>query len=280
MAWADAVAAEAQAQLAAQALEQATDRRQAMEARHNAGDAAPLDVHLARLAEIQAAADRIAAQNTAAQARVALARFVPDAATVALPRDPRAAAPAPSQGTTRADVDAAEHRVEAAQAEQRAARAAGLPVVSLGAFVEQEGGELAVGPAAELTLPLWKVNPEGRAQANAAVQVASADAAALRATANTELLTMTAALTIASEVEVRLSTDASADAIAALAAVEEAHQRGELSVVTATLLRQEIVVAWSAAIELEREVARARISALLATSDPALLPLDLREESR
>jgi hypothetical protein len=50
-------------------------------------------------------------------------------------------------------------------------------------------------------------------------------------------------------------------------------------VATATLLRQQVLDAWGASITLELAYTQAEIAALLAASDVALLPAELREVS-
>lgn len=280
-AFADAIATEARAAIAAQALEQASARRQAIEARVAAGDAAPLDARLARLLEGQSAAALVSARSEALAARVGLARFVPDAVAAELPDDPMVTAPAPTGvAGERADLDAAEQRVRAAAADRRAARAAVLPALSVGAFVERDGDVLSAGPSVGLTLPLWHGNPAGIGAADAAVATTSAEAAALRATVATERAGADAVRRLADDALGRLSVPPGDDARAALAALDDAQARGELDLGTVTLLRAEVLDAWSASVDLRRAVAAARIHALLVTGDPALLPPELHPAAR
>lgn len=278
---AGAIAAEERARIATHALDEATTHRQAIEARVSAGDAAPLDGRLARLEEGRAAEAFVSARREALTGRVALSRFVPDAARAELPDDPLVVAPEPTGGGgKRSDLQAAERRAEAARFEHRAARAATLPAVTVGAFVERDDGGLSAGPNVGLTLPLWHGNPAGVGAADAAEVTAKAEAAALRASISAEQTGSADVRRVADDALARLSVPPAEDGRAALVALADAQARGELDAATATLLRAEVLDAWSASVDLRRAVADARIDALLATEDAALLPSDLREVSR
>jgi hypothetical protein len=76
-----------------------------------------------------------------------------------------------------------------------------------------------------------------------------------------------------------LAGDPVEDALAALAAIGRAEASGELDPGSATLLRQQVLDGAMSAISLEQAVVHAELDALLAVSDPALLPPDLREGS-
>jgi cobalt-zinc-cadmium efflux system outer membrane protein len=278
LAWAEAVAADARATLAAQVFEQSTTRRAAVEARVAAGDAPQLDARLARLDEARAAEALVSGRNGSRDARVALAQFVPDAGAVELPADPLLAAPVALGGRdARADVTAAERRADAAGADLRAARAAGFPALTLGAFVERDEGVLAVGPSVGLTLPLWHQNGAGIAAAEAEAAILAAEALLARTRASAEQSGSVIAERDANAALARLTVPAAEDAQAALLALDEAQARGELDAAAVTLLRSEVLAGWSASIDLRVAVAEARIQALLATEDPALLPPELRE---
>ncbi|MCK6507896.1 TolC family protein, partial [Myxococcota bacterium] len=279
-AWAEVAAAEARGSLATEALTQAHARRVAVEARVEAGDLAELEARLARLAEAQAALAAVEAQRAAAEARVTLARFVPDAATVAVSGSPGDAVPTPIGATERPDVQASRRRVDAAEAALRAERAAVLAAVDLGAAVEREGGATFAGPTVQLTLPLWKLNPEGRATARAEVGVAQAEADATARAAEAEQLTTRGAATRSRAARAGLAGEPAADARAAIAAIDRAQDGGELDPGTATLLRQQALDGAISAISLDLATAHAELDALLAQSDPALLPPELREVSR
>jgi cobalt-zinc-cadmium efflux system outer membrane protein len=274
---ADAVAAEARARIAERGLKEAGARRTALEARVAAGEAAPLDARLARLEEARAAEALVSARSAVTAARVALARFVPDAASAELPADPLDAVPDPVQEGTRSDLRAAEIRTDAARAELATARAARLPVVSVGAFVERDDGVVSVGPSIGFTLPVWQQNAADTAATTGAVRVADAERDALVSAVSAEQDGAWKTRHIADEALARLHVPAAEDADAALAAVTEAQARGELDTATATLLRSEILNAWASSVDLRRAVAQARLSALLAVEDVALLPPDLRE---
>lgn len=275
---ADAIAAEARADIAAEALDEATARRKAIEARVTAGDAAPLDARLARLLEGRAAEAFVSARSEVLAARVALARLVPDARYAELPDDPLVVVPEPAGASSeRSDLLAAERRAEAARADRRAARAATLPTVTVGAFVERDEGVLSAGPSVGLTLPLWHGNPAGVGSADGAATVADAEAAALRAAVSAEQAGSAQARRLADDALARVAVSPAEDGRAALDAVTDAQARGELDATTATLLRAEILDAWSSSVGLRRAVAEARLTSLLADEDAALLPPDLRE---
>lgn len=275
---ADAIAAEARADIAAEALDEATARRKAIEARVAAGDAAPLDARLARLQEGRAAEAFVSARSEVLAARVDLARLAPALGEAELPDDPLVVVPEPAGASgERSDLLAAERRAEAARAERRAARAATLPALTVGAFVERDEGALSAGPSLGLTLPLWHGNPAGIRSADGAAMVADAEVAALQAAVSTEQTGSAEARRLADDALGRISVPPAEDGRAALDAVTDAQARGELDAATATLLRADILDAWSSSVGLRRAVARARLSSLLAAEDAALLPPDLRE---
>lgn len=279
-AWVDVRAAEDRRALAAEALDEAHTRRVAVEARVRAGEAAELDARLARLAEASAALALVDAERAAAAARVALARFVPDAATVELEGAPASAAPPPRGAAARADLLAAARRVDAAEATLRAERAASLPPLTLGAAFEQEGTARFAGPTLELGLPLWTRNPDGRATASAAAERARAEAAAQARAVEAEQLGAAGAAARSRLARAALVGDPGGDARAALDTLDRAEAQGELDRATATLLRQEVLEGALAAISLEQASAHAELDALLAASDPALLPPEPREAGR
>lgn len=281
LAWTLAVAAELHAGIASQALEQASTRRAAVEARVAAGDAPALDASLVRLEEGRAAAALVSARAEVVATRVTLARFVPEAGSANLPDDPLLAAPDPIRGEgSRTDVAAAVLRADAAVADRRATRAASLPAITVGVFVEQDDGVLNAGPTVGVTLPLWHRNPAGIGSADAALTTATAEAAAMRAVASAERSGTEQARKVADDVLARVTVPAGVDAREALLAIDASQAVGELDAITATLLRADVLDAWSASVDLRRAVAEARIDALLASEDAALLPPELREEIR
>lgn len=279
-AWVDVVVAEARRALASDALRQAHARRVGIEARSGAGDAAELDARLARLAEAEVALALVEADEAVTHARVALARFVPDAATVLVAGTPLDALPPASGGARRADVLAAERRVAGAEANVRAERAALLPAVSLGAAVEREGETTFAGPTLGLVLPVWKANPDGRASARADLRVARAEADAASRSADAETLATATAAARGREARAGLAGDPVADVRAALDAVDRAEAAGELDPGAATLLRRQALDGAMAALSLDQAVVHAELDALLAASDAALLPPAPREVSR
>jgi len=278
-AWADVAAAEARRRLSEDALAQAHDRRLALEARFAAGDASALDARLARLAEAEAALALMEHQRAVSDARVALSRFLPDAATAPILGAPEEAVPSVRGGGSRTDVEAAAARVAGAEADLRAARAAILPAVGLGAAIEREGDNTFVGPTLEVTLPLWKANPDGRAAARAALHVAQASSDAVARVAEAERATTQDAVSRSTKARDALAGEPAADAKAALADIDLAEAKGELDAATATLLRQQVLDGAMAAISFAQAVVHAELDALLAVSDPSLLPLESQEVS-
>jgi outer membrane protein TolC len=276
-AWVGAVAAEGQQALAARGLEVAERIAAAARARAAVGEASQLDLRLAVLQVEQARTGWLAARVAAGQQRAALAVLVGEEAlpegAQGLAIDPLDGAP-PLQSAgpaARSDVVAAQAQVAAAEAELRRQRARTLPPVAIGAFVEEEGPELRVGPRVSLTLPLWRGNVDGRAAAEAALESARSQAAATRQ---------------AAAVQHRISTDLGAELEAALAAqpadlpeqaragldsVALGYDRGELDLLTAALLQGELLAGHRAWLEGRRVVAEARIAGLLAAEDRRLL---------
>jgi hypothetical protein len=149
-------------------------------------------------------------------------------------------------------------------------RAAVLPPVSLGAFYEQEGVDRRVGPSVSLTVPLWQRNADGRSQALAEVDVAAARLRALEVGAQAELLARRSVVAQLGTVAER-DVDLQAEALAALAAIATGYEGGELDLLTAALLRSEVLQGQRAWLRGRRVVAEARIGLLLAAEDASLL---------
>lgn len=275
-AWVDAVAAAAREDLAADALEAARTIERAAGQRLEVGEASELDLRLALLTVEQARAVWLAAaieEGTSLQTLATAAGVAVDA--LVLPADPLGGVPKPSTtasaASVRSDVAAARAEVEAARAGLGRARAATLAPVSVGVFVEEEDDELRAGPALAVTLPLWRANVDGRASAGADLAAAEvrAEATALRVGAEQSVAQRTHAA-----VEAALQDqpeDLPTQARAALDGVELGYARGELDSLSAALLQAEILDGQLAWIGGRRLVAVARIDAMLARDDPALL---------
>ena len=189
---------------------------------------------------------------------------------LALPDEPLAGVAVPGPGTARSDVLAADSAA-AASADLRRERAGRLPAVALGLFVEEEGTELRAGPSLAVTLPVWRANVDGRAEAVSALAVARSErdaterrAEAEQATAERASMALEAALADQGE-------DIPAEARAALDSVVLGYDRGELDLLSASHLQAEILAGHSAWLEGRRVVADARLDRLLAEEDERLL---------
>ena len=273
LAYVGAVVAHQEATLAAQAFDLATRQLTATEARVRAGEAADLDLRLARLDQAKVAGELLAAHSTEAEALATLSALVHRPVTGEdLATDPLAAAPEPRppSGEERSDVRAARLAVDAADAAVARERAAALPPVTLGAFYEAEGGSVAAGPSLGVTLPLWHQNQTGVAEARGEAGVARAELGA--ATARAEAEKRTADDAHASAVTTMAAVPATSDdAAAALVSIESGVSSGELDLVTTILLRDEVIAGQEGLIDARGQLANSRINLLLATEDEALL---------
>lgn len=268
-AWVEAVVATQEARLAQGALDLASRRVAAAEARVLAGDAPDLDARLVRLGRAQAAESYLLARRGEAAALARLATLVgrtlePDD----LPDDPLGGAPS-GEGVSsdRSDVLAARHLVDAAEATLREERAAVLPAFGVGAFVEQAGQERFVGPSLTVTLPLWQQNAGGRARSRADLAVARADAERLALQAQAERLATASVTSDAARVLQTLGTTLEGDAAAALGIVEAGYQSGEIDLPTVIFLQDEVLSSRRALLTAHAASADATIDHLLAIED-------------
>ena len=273
-AFADAVAASSREALAAQALEVARGIASGARHRTEVGEAPLLDLRLARLQLEQA---RTAWMTSAVSEGRSLAELAiltgVSVEALVLPDDPLVAVSAPRGGApeVRSDVQAARADLEAARRSLAQARAATLAPVSLGVFVEEEGTERRAGPTVSVVLPVWRGNADGRASAGATLEAAEVRAAT-RARAATE--EQASAARTQRVVEAALAdqpADLPEEARAALQSVALGFDRGELDLLTTSLLQAEVLAGHQAWLEGRRLVARARIDLLVATDDVALL---------
>ncbi|MFZ5481325.1 MAG: TolC family protein, partial [Myxococcota bacterium] len=215
-----AAAAEADLAVSASEREAAAKVRAAAEARLRAGEAPELEARLARLEEARATGAWLRAQDTAVEARAALAARV-GGPVGELADDPLAAAPREGSGGERSDVRAAEARVEAARAALARERAAMLPAVEVGAFYEEDAGRTVAGPALGVEVPLWHRNEAGVGAAKGELRAAEAAEASARARAEEERA-------VVARLAIPDLPDVAGDAEAALAAIERAVSAGEL----------------------------------------------------
>lgn len=271
MAWVVAVEAQQRVALADDALALATRLRQGSESRLATGDGSLLDARLARLQETEARSSWMVAVAQEADRLAELAAWtgVPVHA-IELPLDPlEGMAQVEVEDAERSDLEAARRAVEAARARLSSERAGTLPPLLLGAFIEQEDGALRAGPSLGITVPLWSRNADGRAEARAELLVAES------AVAERERV-VEAQQTATSRVLDRLDRmddghDPHEEARAALESVALGFERGELDLVTAGLLRQQILAGQRAWLQGRRVRAEARIAAALAYESEALV---------
>ncbi|MBK6579710.1 MAG: hypothetical protein IPG17_26700 [Sandaracinaceae bacterium] len=118
-----------------------------------------------RLAEVEAAAAHMQAQNEATAARVGLAAVCRRGGDRRSRGEVRSAAPPSAGPGERADLRAAEDRVAAAEATLSAERAAMVPMPRSAPSLEHEAGTTFAGPSLQMNVPFWKLNPDGRASA-------------------------------------------------------------------------------------------------------------------
>jgi len=269
--WTHAVEARERVRLTREALTLATRLREAAEARHRTGDGSLLDVRLARLQETEVRTAWMVAVAAEGDCLVELARWTGvDAQALELPDDPLLGMPEPAAASSsRSDLQAAQARLTAARAHVARERAGVLPPVQLGAFYEQEGDELRVGPTVGLTVPLWSRNADARTQARAQERVAASQVSERERAARAEQA-------ILGGVQARLEPpaqgpDPRVEAEAALASIAAGYQRGELDLLTASLLRQEVLEGQFAWLEARRIRSRARILSALAHESQGLL---------
>ncbi len=271
-AWVEASVTHGRAELLAENFELSTRLLRATEARLAAGEASELDLRLARLEQARAAGEWLDASAAERAALTALSSMVGQAvAAEDLSGSPRDAAPTATGSGERADVAAATARARAAELDLRAARAATLPAVSLGAFFEQEGADRVAGPTLGLTLPLWH---QGQARTGAAAGEAAAAQAELASTtarASAEQATSQALLARTETITSALASGLDEDASAALRSVEAGYSAGELDLTEVIFLQTQVVEGQIAVIEVSGAAANNRIEALLAESDRALL---------
>lgn len=238
------------------------------------GEASDLELRLAMLTETQAAVRLLEARRSEAMALRELVSWVQvPLKTEDLDRDPLSAVP-PSAHLgveTRSDVLAARSALQAAEAQLALARAAALPPVTLGVGVETEGGTPVLGPSVGLSLPLASRNQVGRAQAQAGVQVASAQLAGLEAQVQTEQQSADLRVQQGDSLTSGAPMGQLQDAHAALASVEAGVLAGEIDLSSAVLLQSQILDGEAAVVRLRGLLADAELDRMLAMDDPALL---------
>jgi multidrug efflux system outer membrane protein len=276
-AWCEAVAAGELALLAGQAFEVSQRVLGAAEERAAVGEASKLELRIAGLRVERARTDWMEATVAEGHSLAALAGWTGlESSAIELPDDPLDGVPQPGEGSTarRADLVAAEAEVDAARAALARERAGTLPALRVGAFVEQEGAELRAGPQLSLDLPLWRANVDGRAEAAAELSLASSQQAEAERNAAAERASSARVSGILESALSASAVDLGAEARAALDSVALGYDRGELDLLSVSLLQVEIIEGLEAWLQGRCLVAEARIDALLASEDPRLLGMD------
>jgi len=274
IAYVDAVVAAGRVRVARDGVELASRMRRAVTRQNEEGEASLLDLRLARLGEVQAAAGLVdAREREAGTLRAMAGRIGMSVASGALVPDPLAVVPRPTRSAPdeRSDIAAARAALQAAEAELRLQRAASLPPIGVGAFVEVEDGQTFIGPTLNLEIPLFDRNQAGRASARREVLAAESHVATVAARAHTEVATAGFRVAEADGLSAMLVTDPIAEAHEALASIESGYLAGEIDLPSTVLLQGEVLEGEAAAIELLGQLATARLDLLLATEDPAML---------
>ena len=242
--------------------------------RHQEGEAALLDVRLARLSRAQATSWLLEARAAETESLQLLSALIGEPTVAdAIVSDPLSAAPPPDRQTPqqRSDVLAAAAALRSAEARFTATRAAAVPPLSVGAFVEQEDGELFIGPTVSWTLPTFERNQEDRALTAASQKTAQARLLVREAQAETEVTTNAARLEEASQLTESLGDDLTQEAEAALASIQLGYQSGENDLLTTVLFQTQVIEGQAALIGLSEQLADARLAWMLATEDNTLL---------
>lgn len=274
VAYADAVVRCGQVSVAADGVRIAVRLRDAVALQHDEGEASTLDVRLARLSLVQAAARQLNAREAEAEALGVLAAFVGQPVSCdGLPTDPLTAAPEPTTvgDQPRSDVRAAAAYLRAAEADLARQRAAALAPVQLGVFVEVEDGRTFAGPSLSVQVPLFDRNQVQRGASEGAVWARSAEHDRVVARATTEKRTARVRVDEASSLQDALGIDPLAEARAALASIDAGYRAGEIDLPSTVLLQDQVLDGEGAALALRGGVARARLDLLLASDDDRLL---------
>ena len=274
LAYIDAAVAVGRAGVASEGAELAARLRFAVTRKHEEGEASALELRLAHLYEVQAAARLLAARKDEVEAIRALsAATATSVAATDLEDDPIAAAPfAGAQVTTdRADVVAARDAVEAARAGLARQRAAQWAPVSVGAGLSVEDGQTFVGPSLSVSVPLFDRNQTGVARAQGALSVAEGRLAALEARVEAEQLTARERTEEAEQITEALADNPLDEARAAIASIEAGVRAGEIELSTAVLLAVQVLDGEAAIFTSRGLLADARVDLLLSVDDDRLL---------
>lgn len=271
LAWVSAVEARQQVLLAEQALVLATRLREGAEAEEEMGDGSLLNARLARLQQTEARSTWMVAVTAEGSRLAELTAWTGTTlAELELPNDPLEGMPRVElHASTRSDIEAAHQAAEAARARLAGERAGTIPPLRVGAFYEKEGQEVRAGPSLGVTVPLWHRNADGRARAASELHVAEAVVAERERVAQAEQ--QATARVLASLEGAGDTADPREEARAALESVAAGYEGGELDLLTASLLRQQILAGQRAWLQGRRVRAEAHIYAALAHENTSLL---------
>jgi outer membrane protein TolC len=273
-AYSDAIVRAGFSTLALASVANAEQLERAVRLKQEEGESSLLDLRLARLSRARTISWLLAARQAETQALQDLAALVgQEVMTTSLGTEPLRAAPRPDTDTIaeRSDLRAAQAALEAAELNLTLQRSAALAPLSLGVVLNQEDDELFIGPSMSWSLPLFERNQIGRAEAQGAHAVSSATLRRLTAQAQTELTTTAARHREADDLAASLGGDLFEEAEAALAGITLSYQTGHTDLLSTLLLREEVIEGQVALINLQGQLADARLSLLLATEDDALL---------
>lgn len=273
-AYVDAIVQRGRVAIARDGVAIAERLRDAVALQHNEGEAALLDLRLARLSLVQAASRLLETQRAEVSALRKLAALIGrPVAGEQLPAEPLAASPwtTATVPPERTDVRAAEQLLRAAEANLTRQRAASWSPVSVGAFVELEDERAFAGPMVSVQLPLFDRNQADRGAARGAVEVRRADHARMVAVTITEQETARARAKEAAVLEGTLGVDPLEEARSALASIEAGYRAGQIDLPSTVLLQNQVLTGEAAALSLLGSIARARIDLLLACDDHRLL---------
>jgi len=272
-AYAHLALAQAGQQISEKQLDGASRLRSAAEARLGAGEAPELDVQLARLEEARAIAVWLDAGREVTAARSELVAMTGLSVDVEVESDPmRAALGVDDVGaaTSRSDVIAAAAEVDAAEAALARERAAILPPLGLGAFYEADDGRTVAGPMLTAQVPIWKQNQGGTGAARGALMAAQAGLEATEARAQVEANAAAERLDAMARAADLLGRDLTADAAAALSAIQDSYALGQTDLTTALLLQARVIEGERGWYEARTTLAEARIEVALTRESPSL----------
>lgn len=274
LAYIDAAIAIGRTSVASEGAELAARLRFAVTRKHEEGEASALELRLAHLYEVQAAARLLAARKDEVEAlRVLSEAIAAPVAATDLEDDPIAAAPfAGSEvSTDRIDVMAARNAVEAARAGLARQRAAQWAPVSVGVGLSVEDGQAFVGPSVSVPVSVFDRNQVGVARARGDLSVAEGRLAALEARVEVEQRTARERTEEAEQLTEALTDDPLDEARAAIASIEAGVRAGEIELSTAVLLAVQVLDGEAAIFTSRGLLADARVDLLLAMDDDRLL---------